>query len=101
MTSTDLDLRTVEMSHDGKTLTEAEANLAKTLHVLRALGSVHVQDDAILFEGTKIVLPVQYSGRVEAAVDFLKGYIKDQSETYSFKKKFNFRPWDGAAAFQR
>lgn len=101
MTATDIDLRTVELGHDGKPLTEAQVNLAKTLHVLRALGSVHVQDDAILFEGTKIVLPEQYSGRVEAAVDFLKAYIKDQSETYSFKKKFNYRPWDGAAAFQR
>lgn len=101
MSITDIDLRDIEVGHDGKVLTEAEVNLARTLTVLRQLGSVHVQDDAILFEGTKIVLPEQYSGRVEAAVDFLKAYIKDQSETYSFKRKYTYRPWDGAAAFQR
>lgn len=101
MTMTDIDLRTVEVGKDGKVLTEDEVHRMRILAGLRELGGLTVQDDAIRFEGTKIVLPEQYSGRVEAAIDFLRQYIKDQSEKYSFSRKYNYRPWDGAAAFQR
>jgi transitional endoplasmic reticulum ATPase len=101
MTVTDIDLRTVEVGKDGKVLTEDEVHRVRILAGLRELGGLTVQDDAIQFEGTKIILPEQYSGRVESAVDFLKQYIKDQSETYSYNRKYTYRPWDGAAAFQR
>ena len=99
--STEIDLRTVEVDSNGKVLTEDEVHRLRILAGLRELGGLTVQDDAIRFEGTKLILPEQYSGRVEAAIDYLRQYIKDQSETYAFKRKYNYRPWDGASAFQR
>lgn len=73
----------------------------KILDVLAELGGITVSDDALIFSGSKFILPEQYEGNVEAAEQFLREWHKGQSKKTSFSRLFNYRPWDGAAAFDR
>lgn len=83
-------------------MTEQEAATAAVLKALTDLGGHLVQEDeAILFKGEKFVLPGQYSGRLDKAARDLLRIHEDQKETYSFGRNYNYRPYDGAAAFQR
>jgi len=66
---------------------------------LEVLGGLTVTDDDILFDGDKIVLPGTYEGRVGDAIDYLERYEKSQTGHCTFQRKFNYRPWDGAHAF--
>lgn len=67
--------------------------------MLRKLGSMTVQDDALVFEGEKFVLPAQYQGKVAEAVKFLVDYEKQNQQPFNIHKVFNYRPFDGAHAF--
>lgn len=73
----------------------------KILDTLAELGGLAVQDDALIFEGSKIILPAQYEGHIEEAEAYLKNYRIAQGKTTRFSRLFNFRPADGAAAFHR
>ena len=42
------------------------------LRALEALGGLTVQDDALVFEGDKFILPDMYEGRPHKAVEFLE-----------------------------
>lgn len=67
--------------------------------ILGALGSLSVQDDALIFEGTKFILPEQYEGKVSAAIDFLVNHLKQEKQTFNFHRTFKARPFDGAHGF--
>lgn len=73
----------------------AEKHLLETL---AELGGKRVADDDIVFEGTKIVLPVTMTPR--SAIKFLTQHIEQQEEVTSFSRTMNYRPWDGAMAMQ-
>lgn len=73
----------------------------KILNVLAELGGFTVADDALIFSGSKFVLPEQYQGNVQAAEQFLHDWRRSQDKETSFSRTFNYRPWDGAAAFDR
>jgi transitional endoplasmic reticulum ATPase len=72
-----------------------------TLAALAALGGLTVQDDALTFEGDKVILPEMYEGRVDKAIKFLQDWLKQQSQTHEIIKTFHYRPYDVAAAFER
>lgn len=91
----------IELDAKGHVRSEAQIALDKVVDALYQLGGQQQQDDSIEFIGTKIILPETYAGRVPDAIRYLQKYEKDQTETYEFSKVFNYRPWDGAAAFQR
>lgn len=82
-----------------KAISDAERNKRAVLDTLGALGKLSVQDDSLTFEGTKVVLPATYSGRVEEAIKFLMDYVRQQETITSFSKTYRFRPQDGAHAF--
>lgn len=67
--------------------------------ILGALGGLSVQEDALIFEGTRIILPEQYEGKVEQAIDFLVNHIKQEKQTFKFHRTFKARPFDGAHGF--
>jgi transitional endoplasmic reticulum ATPase len=69
------------------------------LATLAELGGLTVSDDDILFSGEKIILPESYEGRVSDAVEYLEAYVKGQEKHYDYSQTFNYRPWDGANAF--
>lgn len=71
------------------------------LRALEALGGLTVQDDALVFEGEKFILPEMYEGRPHKAVEFLEDWIRQQSKKHEISKSFPFRPYDVAAAFER
>lgn len=81
-------------------MTHADAVKAALLATLETLGGLTVTDDDIAFQGTKIVLPETYEGRVSDAIEYLNNYVRSQENHYEFSKVFKYRPWDGAHAFQ-
>lgn len=83
------------------TKTENQRMQEEILSKLSELGSLRVQDDAIIFEGSRIVLPATMAGRIGDAIDYLTDFQRSQEEEYEYGREFKFRPWDGAAAFDR
>lgn len=70
------------------------------LQALAVLGGSLVQEDALVFEGTKFILPTQYEGRIPEAVAFLAGYQEQQEAKTDMKRTFQYRPYDVAHAVQ-
>ena len=85
----------------GKPKSEQEQARDAILNMLGRWGGTLVQDETIRFEGTEVVVPVQFAGRMDEFIRYLQKYEKDQRATYNFNRTFRYRPWDGAAAFQR
>lgn len=93
-TAEDVSAKAAEKTENQKLQEEILATLSK-------LGGLRVQDDALVFEGTKFILPANMQGRVEDAISYLEDWQEAQEETYEYGREFKFRPWDGAAAFDR
>jgi hypothetical protein len=93
-------LQGLRNSLDGVT-TEQQVIQNDVLAALDKLGSQTVKDDSVVFAGEKIQLPARFSGDLLGAAEFLKQIHQQEEEEYSFARTFKFRPWDGAAAFQR
>lgn len=81
--------------------TENQVLQEKILDTLAELGGLRVQDDALTFEGTKFVLPATMAGRVHEAITYLKDWERSQEAEFEFSRTFPYRPYDGAAAFDR
>lgn len=71
------------------------------LEQLDLLGNTRVSEKNIRFEGSQIILPEALKGDVGGAIDFLKELKKAEEEKYEFIRTYDFKPWDGAAAFDR
>lgn len=72
----------------------------KILENLQALGKLTTGEDDLIFEGTKFVLPSNLQGNIGAAVKYLRDWEEAQSARFNFNRVFNYRPNDGANAFQ-
>lgn len=72
----------------------------KLLATLAELGGMTVSDDALIYEGTRFVLPANLAGDVDAAIKYLADYKEQQTKEFQFSRKFLYRAWDGAHAFQ-
>lgn len=81
--------------------TEQEKIQEKILAALDELGGQTVGDDSLVFEGSKFVLPAGMEGNISQAVSYLSDWDRQQNTSYSFSKSYNYRPYDGAAAFER
>jgi hypothetical protein len=81
--------------------TEQQEITDRVLATLGELGRLSVQDDAVQFEGEKIQLPARFSGNLPAAAKFIMEIHEQENAEYAFGRTFRFRPWDGAAAFDR
>ena len=67
---------------------------------LEKLGKITTGDDSLIFEGTKFVLPASMEGDIPGAIKYLNDYDRAQNKEHGFNRSFNYRPWDGANAFQ-
>jgi len=87
----------------GTVLTGDEKTRQQLLAVLDELGSGAVGDDSIAFEGTKIILPASLAGPggLQEAGKFLHDYEEQQETKFEMSREFPYRPYDGAAAFDR
>lgn len=69
------------------------------IKALGALGSLTVQEDSLIFEGSKFILPAQYAGKVRSAIDFLENWLHQQEKPHQISRQMPYRPFDGANAF--
>src|SRR5882672_2092513 len=90
------------MTTDTETKGKSPADLAREeiMDNLKRLGRIQTGDDQLVYSGTKFVLPENMIGNVPGAIQYLRDYVKQQETEFSFSRTFNYRPWDGANAFQ-
>jgi transitional endoplasmic reticulum ATPase len=81
--------------------TENDRVRAQILANLDALGARTIGDDSLIFTGDKFILPANMKGKIRSAVEYLTSYEEQQEKKFEFSRVFNYRPWDGANAFQR
>lgn len=81
--------------------TQQELLTEQILGTLDELGGRSVGEDAIVFTGTQVVLPADMEGKLDRVREFLEEYEESQEAHFSFKRAFNYRPYDVAAAFDR
>lgn len=74
---------------------------AAALAALDKLGKRTVQDDSVKFTGTQFVVPESFSNNLPDAAKFLLGIHEQEKKRFQFGRTFPYRPWDGAAAFNR
>lgn len=60
------------------------------------LGGKALKEEDIVYEGQKLVIPEQFKGQLEKAVEFLLSKSKEESDEANFARTFNYRPYDGA-----
>jgi hypothetical protein len=81
--------------------TEQDEIRTKALAALDELGKLSVKDDSVKFDGDNLVLPQRFSGNLLEAAAFIEQIHESEEQEYEFDRTFKYRPWDGAAAFQR
>jgi DNA polymerase III delta prime subunit len=82
-------------------IAEQEAFKLAAMAVLEEIGKLtHDTEDGIEFKGEKIILPATYDGNVMEAAKYLRNYHLSQEKHYEFSRVFDYRPLDGAHAFQ-
>lgn len=69
------------------------------LNNLAALGKLTTGEDDLVFEGTRFVLPENLKGDIPGAIRYLEDWQEAQSAKFQFTRTFNYRPMDGANAF--
>lgn len=105
-TQYNIDGQDIELSEDGNVAFQKEqADSAKaTLELLAKLGGGKInQEQGITYDGgTQIKLPLDPNAMpYDVASRVLAKAAEDQKELHTFRETFPFRPWDGAAAFER
>lgn len=68
---------------------------------LDKLSGEQVSDSAVVYQGDKFIIPAVLEGNLEGAVEFLDNVREAEETEFAFTRAYNFRPYDGAAAFQR
>lgn len=80
---------------------EREEVTRQILAALDALGGQVTGDNSLTFTGERFVLPASMEGNVGEAVRYLNDWDEQQNTEFSFSRSYRYRPWDGAAAFER
>lgn len=88
------------VSHRKAEQTENEKIKDLILKTLSDLGGMVVGDDDLIFQGTKFILPENMDGNLQGAIRFLEQQREQAEEPFAFDRKFNYRPFDGAHAFE-
>lgn len=84
-----------------KGTSDQEENTRRILAALDALGGQVVGDNSLTFAGEQFILPSVMEGNVEGAIEYLEDWKEQQETEFSFSRSYRYRPWDGAAAFER
>lgn len=71
----------------------------RLLAMLTELGGESIQDDTLVREGTRLVLPENMTSA--EAIDYLAAYRERETQIQTYSHTFRARPWDGAAALER
>lgn len=73
----------------------------RIMATLDDLGGITVTDQSIVYTGDKVVLPSNFEGNLDGAIQYLSEIRNNEEQEYDFNRDYNYRPWDGAAAFSR
>ena len=77
------------------------SNEKRLLQLLGELGGKQVSDDDVVYSATgQWQVPTAYEGKDREVLKFWEKRIAQKEEVTDFKKVFDYRPWDGAAALQ-
>lgn len=83
-----------------KTKSEQDKIQAAILKGLDELGKLTVGDDDLIFQGKQLILPESMEGNIDAAIRYLQQQKAQAEEKFAFDRTFNYRPYDGASAFE-
>lgn len=83
-----------------KTRSENDKIKAAILKGLDELGKLTVGDDDLIFRGKQFVLPESMEGNIDGAIKYLQQQKAQAEERFAFDRQFNYRPYDGAHAFE-
>src|SRR5688572_25028444 len=86
--------KSIKENNMRKNTTFLKDNERKLLETLAELGGNTANEDSLVFEGNRLVLPELMTPY--EAIETIDRYIKMQEAETSFSKSFNYRPWDGA-----
>lgn len=79
--------------------TQTTKDRKAVLAALESLANERFTEDDITFEGTKLIIPAGMTAH--RAIETLERYIAQQETPTTFTRTYQYRPWDGAAAFER
>jgi transitional endoplasmic reticulum ATPase len=72
------------------------------LDALQQLGGNRMQDDALVYEGDKFVIPEHYEGKpMMRVIEFLDDYEEQRSQRFNVDRRFDYHPYDVANAFEQ
>ena len=78
---------------------ERKKDQESVLTALRELSSKRFKAGDLTFEGKRLIIPLNMSPK--RAMAEIAAHIEQMDTVTQFSRTFNFRPWDGAAAFER
>jgi hypothetical protein len=78
---------------------EQEKASEQALAALRKLGGAQFREEAVVFEGKKVILPE--GSTLKSNIDFLKVLQTEEQEVAQWQRVYKFRPYDGIVALQR
>ncbi len=85
--------------------TQSERRTEAIMAALEELGGHNVGDETIVWApGGQFILPADMKDNIEGeggVIEFLQKHHRQQNKIVAFSQMFNYRPYDGAAAFQR
>jgi transitional endoplasmic reticulum ATPase len=84
-----------------KTVSKDDPIQKMVLETLAKLGGDLVQEDALKFQGTEMILPETMEGNIGGVIRYLNDYTEQQEQKHSITRTFKYRPYDGANAVQR
>ena len=90
-----------ELEEKTRPRTAQELARQKVLDQLDALAGEQAADEGVVYEGDHFILPQIMEGDLPAAAKFLTELARAQEQTFAFTRTYDYRPYDGAAAFQR
>lgn len=73
---------------------------AAILKGLEQLGGETINGDDLKFEGTEFIFPASMEGNLAAVRKFIEQQERLAEERFEFQRQFNYRPMDGAHAFE-
>jgi transitional endoplasmic reticulum ATPase len=90
-----------ELQNQVRPKSAADRLREEVLATLDKLAAGQISENVVVYEGTRFVLPEVMDGDLPGAIKFLRQLAKAEEQTYEFTRYYRYRPFDGAAAFQR
>lgn len=85
-------------AHEARPKTQQQQEDERLLEALAMLGGARVADEDLIYSGRQLIIPEGWTAA--DAMEYLGNHIEQQEETTEFRRRFQYRPHDGAHALQ-